>query len=804
MGYTTQESLCQRAAEAFSAEDLAAYIARMRGENARPLKGGAEWMVGNKSGSNSTHVRMRDGKAVATDFAGDGREKDAIDWIQELEGIRDVGEAARRAMEIAGVRMDAPQPRTPAPAPAPQPLPAALLSVLRRGIDTAEFVAWCTLRGISIDTVRQIPWLGYHPSASAAVQIDALRIHPRSLVFWGADGWAKAVPLGDDGYRDKSATRHATIRGSGQWQPIMPSPSAPTILVEGETAALALLSCGVQAIPCKVGADSAQRIRDMMARGCDLYFGYDLDNGGAKLLDSARAKFPQIPDISALWAIGKRRDGTPDPDPNGYIIAIGDRDTARAAIETEIRRASDDMAARLQAERPQPAAQEKPEKKKKPKPRDVCNAFFEAWKYDDFYDECIAPDGKRYTEDQAESLAYKATEADVTSIRNAIKNAVKYAMGNQINGLYEHTMHMAESCTDADNGAIDRFCARMQFDPYEARRVRLWLYQVVARAVLPGEKTDGMLVVVSHDGGKEKTKLFNSVSRAMTQGRKAAQPFTFKGNKDEMISLATNCVVIIDEIDKLFKKKDVSELKATITLEGADIRDAYARSARPRKFCAVFGATSNDLNPIPAGEGDARRYWVVQPSVKMDITTPECESMMREAARDVIAELDAHAHEYDKNTVVGKLWVETEAEYKETVARNNSRKSSNSASIALENAARYVAAQPDAPWKDAPCSAASIAACVETGSLDPMRIPSAQGTWPHTVCNSADVGRIITARIAKRTTARIFGVGKRTGYTWRAIIEEFLHDETAEDSDGSELHFADAPENPYGGYYNGY
>lgn len=809
MSYNTQESLCQQAAESFSVQSLALYIAERKGENARPIKSGAEWQVGKKAGSNSLHVRMCNGKAVATDWAADGRQKDAIDWIMELEGVRDVGEAARRAMEIAGMRRDA-QPRAPQPQPdpPPAPIPDATLAILRRQIDTVEFVEWANSRHFSMYTIRQIPGIGYWPRKAATMFVGKLRILPNSVVWWDATGWAKALPLADDGYRDHSDARTATTHGRGYWQPCDLSMQCPVVLTEGETAALALMSCGIQAIPLKADSSGIPRIRDMIARGFHILLGYDANPAGQRMTDDAQRAFPQLPDISRLWQCGKKPNGEPDPDPNGFVIAIDDNKKAMEIISAEIEKATADAQKRaetLRAENEKKAQEEKPEKKKKPKPRDVCNAFFEGWKYDEFYDECVAPDGKRYTEDQAESLAYSATDADVTAIRNAIKNKVKYGIGNQINGLYDNVMQMAESCTDADRGAIARFCERMGFDAYESRRVRLWLYQVIGRAAIPGEKTDGMLVIVSHEGGMSKTNLFNAVSRAMTGNRKAAQPFAFKGTKDELLSLATSCVVIIDEIDKIFKKKDVSELKAIITLEGADIRDPYARSARARRFCAVFGATSNDLNPIPTGEGDARRYWVVEPKRQIDITTPECESMLREAARDVISELDAHAAEYDKNSVVGKIWVETKEEYRETVARNNGRKSSSSASIALETAARYVAMQPDAPWKDAPCSQGSIASCVETGSLEPMQVPSAQGTWNHPICNSQEVSRLIGQRLGKRKTSYVYGVGKRSGFTWRDIIAEFLPPEEDNGNGGADAHFYDAPiSTTYGRYYNGY
>lgn len=800
------DSLCQQAASAFSCEMLASYIAMRRGEVARPTKCGAEWQVGNKVGCNSTHVRMRDGKAVATDFAGDGREKDAIDWVQELEGIADVGDAARRAAEVAGLRLDASSSSSVAPVAAPQetadPIPQPMLATLAAGCDCESFRAWCALRGIDCDTVRRVGGVGYVPADGREMVWGKLWVTPHSVCFFSPDGtWAKAIPLGADGYRDKGKARHSTTHGQGQWQPIQPAAAAPTILVEGETAALAILSCGIQAIPCKAQGEAVGRIGDMMARGCRLYYGYDYDNGGQKLLETARKHFPQIPDISGLWKTGTKPDGTPDPDPAGFVRQTGNRDAVRMAVAAAIQAAD---AAMPRPPQPQPQAQpnDAPEKKKKPKPRDVCDAYFNDWKYDEFYCECVAPDGMRYSEDQAEALAYDATGADVTSIRNAIKNKVKYAIGKQINGLYEHVLRLGETCTDADRGAIDRFCERMRFDAYESRRVRLWLYQVVARAAIPGEKTDGMLVIVSHEGGLQKTKLFNAVSSAMTNGRKGAQPFAFRGNKDELLSLATNCVVIVDEIDKIFKKKDVSDLKATITLEGADIRDPYARSARPRKFCAVFGATSNDLNPIPTGEGDARRYWVVQPTIPMEITTKECESMMREAANDVLTALEAHALEYDRNTTVGKIWVESVEEYKETVARNNGRKASSTASIAVECAARYVQSLPDAPWKDAPTSAAALASCVETGNLEHMRIPAAQGTWSHTICNSSEVSRLIGQRIGhKRKTARVFGVGIRSGYTWRDIIAEFLPDESG--NDDPQTQFSDIPTD-YGTGYDSY
>jgi hypothetical protein len=74
----------------------------------------------------------------------------------------------------------------------------------------------------------------------------------------------------------------------------------------------------------------------------------------------------------------------------------------------------------------------------------------------------------------------------------------------------------------------------------------------------------------------------------------------------------------------------------------------------------------------------------------------------------------------------------------------------------------------------------------------------------HPTCNASEVSRLIGQRLGnRRRTARIFGVGKRSGFTWRDIIAEFLRDE--DNGAGDDARFEDAPiSTTYGGYYSGY
>ena len=184
------------------------------------------------------------------------------------------------------------------------------------------------------------------------------------------------------------------------------------------------------------------------------------------------------------------------------------------------------------------------------------------------------------------------------------------------------------------------------------------------------------------------------------------------------------------------------------------------------------------LVTVPAGESEARRYWVLNADCPVNFeNTAEAESALRAAAHDTLAALEAHADKYDRLTVVGKIWVQSPNEERETAERNGAHKAQNASTVAL-NAGLFALKDilnTQSPWPRALFSASMWGAVFETG--DALRIGGPR-TWTPPKCKAADIAKMITDRCKRRvTTIKDNGVRKRTaGYSLLDLVYEFLND----------------------------
>lgn len=400
--------------------------------------------------------------------------------------------------------------------------------------------------------------------------------------------------------------------------------------------------------------------------------------------------------------------------------------------------------------------------------RAAAAAFFDGYTYDTFTDTMCNPAGERVALDTAAAECARLCGVSLNMATEAANVWVRNNPGVQFDGLTRRVLALAAAFTDADRGAIDRYCERMKFDAYEARRVHLWMYQVCGRALKRGEKTDGMLVLTGGEGYR-KTAFFDAISLAIS-GEKAA-PYNPAGDKDSDLTLAQRPVVVIDEIDKIIRKLDVAEIKTRITATSSFIRAPYDKGAKMRLNAAVFGATTNDPKPIPAGEREARRYWVVRVTEKVFISAQEAASMMREAAHTTKAALDKVGDAYQLDLPAGKVWVATDEEETETAQRNGALKNEDAAAIGIATACAALDT-----WKNADVAypARAWAVAIERGTSAALGgVPTIE--WDVPQCRAADVARLLSARLSR--TYQRTATGTRAGYTLTQIRSEFAKNE---------------------------
>lgn len=434
------------------------------------------------------------------------------------------------------------------------------------------------------------------------------------------------------------------------------------------------------------------------------------------------------------------------------------------------------------------------QKKKRATARDMAAAFYEGYSYDTFTCELLTPTGKRTTiDDAACELCRMNPDISLPVAMDTAKVWVRNNPARQFDGLKKRIESLSSAYTDHDAGAIDRYAERCGLDAYEARRIRLWLYQVMGRGILRGEKTDNMLVISGLAEGTGKSSFFDGISRVLC-GKGAAPVTTLDKDKDLSILLATTPIVYIDEIDKVLSKADVALLKARITETGDTVRAPYDRDARRRDYCAVWGATTNETKPLPEGEREGRRYWVIRPPEgrKLSFTgSCEIEAMLREAARLTLHEmliagiLAQNGGElvvtdlYDPQTTVGKNWIETDEEAAETRARNASLKSEGAPTLAIVAALSAIRRMAPASW-ERPFRTRDVCAAIETGDGRAMGLDGV--SWSAPRAQGREIARLLRARLA--TKCHRWNGEYVRGVTPHKIAEEFASELTSGEAVG--------------------
>lgn len=132
-----------------------------------------------------------------------------------------------------------------------------------------------------------------------------------------------------------------------------------------------------------------------------------------------------------------------------------------------------------------------------------------------------------------------------------------------------------------------------------------WLISCVARAYEPGCKVDVALIFQGPQGLRKST-FFNIL---------ASDDFfddsvTNAGEKEEKLKLHLTWIVEWAELETVFKKKDVSVVKALMSSKIDILRPPYGRAYEAMKRSSVFCGTANPSEFLADSTGN-RRFWVI-------------------------------------------------------------------------------------------------------------------------------------------------------------------------------------------------
>lgn len=428
-----------------------------------------------------------------------------------------------------------------------------------------------------------------------------------------------------------------------------------------------------------------------------------------------------------------------------------------------------------------PDDQDKETKKKQKKPckGDLLRRLLNGWKWDKFKGEFVTPSGQPMKVDDAcaqigRSREILEAELSVTmqSVNDAMNMHVRYNPPCVIDSLTDRANTLAAQFTQNDENAITRTCSLWGFDHYETRRFALWLYQVMARAFIPGEKCDGM-ILLSGPQATRKTTLFHAISRQLI----GTDAFDFRPNerkdRDQNIRFSRHCVALIDEFDQYSRKADVAAIKEELTKAHAHERAAWARDEADYPYRAAFAGTTNITDPLPPGENEARRFWVIRVKKPLEFDSNTIQSMLRQAAHDVQGGLEwREQNGIDDFCQYGKIWVQTADEQTETAERNRCAKGDDDATICLAVMCAALNGYDDGQHTIVK-SAKEWASAAETGTIILQNMQTL--TWTPTRSSAAKIRTRITDRIKTRRNEKGIGRGviRKKGYSLTDLIAEF-------------------------------
>lgn len=331
---------------------LADYAGEVYGNE--PARVGSEWRIGkgHRSGPGSGFtVSEKDGKVVWKDYStGDGGNVFDFVWQAEMEGTgkapkdhrfgdvvaqtvkvfcldpADVEKPTRRrrdaacdftAQEVADVAA-----KQAERAKAYEHFCAVYWPRLRADASGENCAAWLAKRGLPGDMLTRCEDVGW----AARKVCDAVEIPAHTLVVRDPRTHTlKYIPMKADGGRTDGA-RHYPAGGSAcVWRPWETEPDGGDMYVtEGETSALALMACGLAAIPVKPDKEGEAVLRDLAKRH-RIILAYDNDGDekskGRKYANDALKIVPDALNLAPRFDEGD--------DPNDFVKKMGVTDAAR-------------------------------------------------------------------------------------------------------------------------------------------------------------------------------------------------------------------------------------------------------------------------------------------------------------------------------------------------------------------------------------------------------------------------------------------------------------------------------------------
>lgn len=151
-------------------------------------------------------------------------------------------------------------------------------------------------------------------------------------------------------------------------------------------------------------------------------------------------------------------------------------------------------------------------------------------------------------------------------------------------------------------------------DPLHRAYVRKTLIGAVARALQPGCKVDTVLILQGAQGvGKS-----SWFKRLLPNPEWFDDSLGAANDKDERLKLHQAWILEWGELERLFRKRDVSQVKAFVSCQVDYLRPPYGRTIKAFARRSILVGSTNDEDFLIDSTGN-RRFWVVPVSIPVPL-----------------------------------------------------------------------------------------------------------------------------------------------------------------------------------------
>lgn len=205
-------------------------------------------------------------------------------------------------------------------------------------------------------------------------------------------------------------------------------------------------------------------------------------------------------------------------------------------------------------------------------------------------------------------LKLKSNRQDLTDA------TVKIAKLNTYHPIVEYLERLADhygSSHDILHGLSERYFGTSL--PIHQTVLVKFLIGAVARAYNPGCKLDTALILQGAQGtGK------SSFFRVLASEPWFDDSFGNASDKDERLKLHQAWFIEWAELETLFKRKDIAQVKAFITTQTDKVRPPYGRGIETMRRGSVFVGTTNQSDFLTDSTGN-RRFWIIPVQKDIDV-----------------------------------------------------------------------------------------------------------------------------------------------------------------------------------------